>query len=167
MDCSPPGSSAHGDSSGKNTGVDCYALLQWIFPNQGSNPGLLHCRRILYRETLFPPLSICPWKGCCWPRWTQRSGQMVLAHLSTWHSCWLRQGSCIIGGSLDTYPGSPLHGVRACFRRMAAKGWCCFQLLKELVKHLDKGYLSKTWLDHGFAQNKASCLGRRVRLMQS
>ena len=37
------------DSPGKNTGVGCHALLQGIFPTQGSNPGLLHCRRILYR----------------------------------------------------------------------------------------------------------------------
>ena len=44
MDCSPPGSSVHGDSSGKDTGVD----IQGIFPTQGSNPGLPHCRRILY-----------------------------------------------------------------------------------------------------------------------
>ena len=28
MDCSPPGTSVHGDSSGKNTGVGCHALLQ-------------------------------------------------------------------------------------------------------------------------------------------
>ena len=32
----------------KNTGVDCLSLLQRIFPTQGSNPGLLHCRHILY-----------------------------------------------------------------------------------------------------------------------
>ena len=38
MDCSPPGSSVHGDSPGKNTGVGCHALLQGIFPIQGSNP---------------------------------------------------------------------------------------------------------------------------------
>ena len=44
MDCSPPGSSVYGDSPGKNTEVCCYALLQVIFPTQGSNPGLLHCR---------------------------------------------------------------------------------------------------------------------------
>ena len=37
MDCSPPGSSVHGDSSGKNSGVGCHALLQGIFPTQGSN----------------------------------------------------------------------------------------------------------------------------------
>ena len=45
----PPDSSVHGDSPGKNTGVGCHALLQGIFPNQGSNPGLPHCRWILYR----------------------------------------------------------------------------------------------------------------------
>ena len=37
------------NSSGKNTGVNCYSYLQGIFQNQGSNPGLLHCRQILYR----------------------------------------------------------------------------------------------------------------------
>ena len=31
MNCSPPGSSVHGDSPGKNTGVGCCALLQGIF----------------------------------------------------------------------------------------------------------------------------------------
>ena len=49
MDRIPPGSSVHGDSPGRNAGVGCHALLQGIFPTQGSNPGLLHCRRILYR----------------------------------------------------------------------------------------------------------------------
>ena len=48
MDCSPPDSFDHGDSPGKNTGVGCHALLQGIFPTQGSNPHLLHCRQILY-----------------------------------------------------------------------------------------------------------------------
>ena len=37
------------DSLGKSTEVDCNALLQGIFPTQGSNLGLLHCRQILYR----------------------------------------------------------------------------------------------------------------------
>ena len=49
MDCRPSGSSAHGDSPGKNTGVGCHALLQGIFSTQGSNPGFPHCRRILYQ----------------------------------------------------------------------------------------------------------------------
>ena len=48
MDCSPPGSSVHEDSSGKNTGVGCHALLQGIFLTKGLNPGLWLCKRMLY-----------------------------------------------------------------------------------------------------------------------
>ena len=48
MECSPPGSFVHGDSLGKNTGVGCHALPRGIFPTQGSNPSLLHCRWFLY-----------------------------------------------------------------------------------------------------------------------
>ena len=48
MDCSPPGSSVHGDSPCKNTGVGYHLLLQRIFPTQGLNPGLPHCRQTLY-----------------------------------------------------------------------------------------------------------------------
>ena len=36
------------NSPGKNTGVGSHSLLQGIFPTQGSNPGLLHYRQILY-----------------------------------------------------------------------------------------------------------------------
>ena len=39
VDSSPSGSSVHGDSPGKKTGVGCHALLQGIFPTQGWNPG--------------------------------------------------------------------------------------------------------------------------------
>ena len=37
------------DSPGKSTGVECHFLLQGIFPTQGLNPGLPHCRQTLYR----------------------------------------------------------------------------------------------------------------------
>ena len=49
MDCNPPGSTVHGDSPGRNTGVGCHALL----PTQGWNPGLPHCRLILYQLSYF------------------------------------------------------------------------------------------------------------------
>ena len=48
MDYSPPGSSVRGNSPDKNTAVGCHALHQGIFPTQGSNPGLPHCKCILY-----------------------------------------------------------------------------------------------------------------------
>ena len=51
------------NSLGQNTGVDSLSLLQGIFPTQGSNPGLPHCRQILYQlrykrspSYLFSPL---------------------------------------------------------------------------------------------------------------
>ena len=37
------------NSPGQNTGVSSLSLLQGIFPTQVSNPGLLHCSRILYQ----------------------------------------------------------------------------------------------------------------------
>ena len=37
------------NSLGQNTGVGSLFLLQGIFPTQGSNPGLPHCRQILYQ----------------------------------------------------------------------------------------------------------------------
>ena len=48
MECNLPGSSVHGNSPDRNTDVRCYALLQGIFPTQGLNPDLPHCRWILY-----------------------------------------------------------------------------------------------------------------------
>ena len=44
----PDGLYSPWDSPGKNTGVGFCSLLQGIFPTLGSNPGLLHCRWILY-----------------------------------------------------------------------------------------------------------------------
>ena len=37
------------NSPGQNTGVGSLSLLQGIFPTQGLNPGLPHCRQILYQ----------------------------------------------------------------------------------------------------------------------
>ena len=36
-------------SPGQNTGVGSLSLLQEIFPTQGSNPSLPHCKQILYQ----------------------------------------------------------------------------------------------------------------------
>ena len=78
MDCSLPGSSSMGgDSPCKNTGVGCHALVQGIFPTQGLNPGIPHCRRILYCLSHQGSPRILEWvahpfsRGSSWPRnWT-------------------------------------------------------------------------------------------------
>ena len=55
---------------GKNTGVGGHALLQGIFPTQGSNLCLLHCRWILYHQATWespcsPPIG-CPGGNAPW-----------------------------------------------------------------------------------------------------
>ena len=64
MDYSPPDSSVHEDSPGKNTGVGCYDLLQGIFPTQGLNAGQ-HCRQILYYLNHLGTSKLCVKKAKC------------------------------------------------------------------------------------------------------
>ena len=45
VDCYLPGSSIHGIFQTRIFGAGCHFLLQGIFPTQGSNPGLPHCRK--------------------------------------------------------------------------------------------------------------------------
>ena len=47
------------NSLGQNTGVDSLSLLQGIFPTQGLNPGLPHCRQILYQLSHKGSPSLC------------------------------------------------------------------------------------------------------------
>ena len=49
MGCSLPGSSVHGIFQAKKLEWVAIFLLQGIFPTPRLNPGLLHCRQILYR----------------------------------------------------------------------------------------------------------------------
>ena len=66
------------NSLGQNTGVGSRSLLQGIFPTQGSNPGLPHCRQILYQLCHKESPRILEWGAYCfssvssWPRnWTR------------------------------------------------------------------------------------------------
>ena len=76
----PHGLHSPWNSPAQNTGVGSLSLLQGIFPTQGSNPGLLHWRRILYQLSHKGSPRILEWvaypfsKGSSQPRdWTQVS----------------------------------------------------------------------------------------------
>ena len=86
----PAGSSVHGDSSGKNTGVGCHALLQGIFPTHGLNPGLLHCRQTLSRPSHQGSPRILEWVAYPFSRGT------------SWPRNWIRV-SCIVGGFFTSW----------------------------------------------------------------
>ena len=76
------GSSVPGDSPGKNTKVGCHVPLQGIFPTQGSNLSLPHCRQILYHLSHQESPIILEWvaypfsRGSSW--WTLESNQGLL-----------------------------------------------------------------------------------------
>ena len=91
MDCSLPGSSVHGDSPGKNTGVGCHALLQGIFPTQVSR--LL---RLLHWQADYLPL---------YHLWSPNLGSLIylpmiyllsINHLPTYISIYV----CMFGGGM-------------------------------------------------------------------
>ena len=73
------------NSPDQNTGVGSHFLLQGIFPTQGLDPGLLHCRRILYQLSY---------------KWSPRILEWVAYPFSS-RSSWPRNQtgvSCIAGG---------------------------------------------------------------------
>ena len=76
----PHGPYSPWNSPGQNTGVDNLSLLQGIFPSQELNPGLPHCRQILYQLSHQGSPRMLEWaaypfsRGSSWPRnWTSVS----------------------------------------------------------------------------------------------
>ena len=77
------------NSPGQNTGAGSLSLLQGIFPTQGLNPALLHCRQILYQLSHKGSPRILEWVA--YP-FSSRSFQPRNR----------TRVSCIAGGSLPT-----------------------------------------------------------------
>ena len=76
------------NSPGQNTGVGSHSLLQGIFPTQGLNTGLPHCRRILYQLSH---------KGS--PRMLER-----VAYPFSSRSSWLRNWTRVLCIQADSLP---------------------------------------------------------------
>ena len=74
-----------------NTGVGCYSLLQRIFPTQGLNTVLLHCRQILYRHQRHQRcnanfLQWEPFISCFFSFWLPHAASQ---DLSSWTKDWI------------------------------------------------------------------------------
>ena len=119
MAYSPPGSSVHGESPGKNTGVGCHALLQGILPTQGSNPGLPHCRPILYhlchqgRELLY--VCVCTRVCVCikaqvtlWCHQNSSAIRLSKNSSAAWETCRKIRFNPWSQGSLGVGNGNPV-----------------------------------------------------------
>ena len=111
MDCSPPSFSVCRDSPGKNTVVGGHALLQGIFPTQGLNPVLSHCRWILYCLSHQGSPRILEWVDHPFSRGTSQPRN------------WTRV-SCIAGGFFTSCAGS-WWNLMECF--------CCVYIQPMLV----------------------------------
>ena len=94
-ECNLPGSFVYGDSPGKITRGGCHALLHGIFPTQELNPGLPHCRQILYHLHHQRSPRILGWvaypfsRETSWPRnWTRVSciAGGVFTNWATWEA---------------------------------------------------------------------------------
>ena len=94
---------------GQNTWVGSLCLLQGIFPTQGFNQGLLHCRQILYQLSHQGSPRILEWAAYPFSR----------------RSSWPRdqiEVSCIAGGFFtNSYRGSPVGYINTASK--SASGW--------------------------------------------
>ena len=121
MDWSPPGSSVHRDSPGKNTG-------------EGSNPGLMYCRRICYHLNHQGSPRILKWvaypfsRWSSWPRNWTRLSYIAGGFFTSWatreahYTYYSSHQVCVCAKSLQScltlsdpmdcsQPGSSVHGI--------------------------------------------------------
>ena len=91
------------NSLGQKTGMGSLSLLQGIFPNQGLNPGLPHCRQILYQLSHQGSPRILEWvaypfsRGSSRPRnWTR-----VSCIAGRFFTSWATRGALNIVNSLS------------------------------------------------------------------
>ena len=81
VDCSLPGSTIHGIF---HTGVGCHFLLQEIFPTQGLNPGLPHCRHSSIEViTIYHKISLVS-RGTNSSSSIYKVVSVIIAHSTPW-----------------------------------------------------------------------------------
>ena len=108
------------NSPGQNTGVGSRSLLQGIFPTHGSNPGLLHCRQILYQLNHQRSPRILEWVA------------YPFSCRSPWP--WNRtRVSCITGGFFTSWATREAHVVWPChMRRTTERSPKCQKSMEKL-----------------------------------
>ena len=145
MECSPPGSSVHGDSPSKNTRVGCHALLQGILPTQGSNPGLPNCRWILYHLSYQGSPRILEWvdypfsRESSQPRnWTRVSLLQADSLPAAAAAKLLQLCQTLSDPMVCSLPGSSVHGIFQA--RVLEWGAIAFSTIAELQRNVSQNY---------------------------
>ena len=116
------------NSPGQNTGVGSLSLLQRIFPIQGSNPGLPHCRQILYQLSHKGSPRIPEWVAYPFssgsPRPRNQTG--VSCTVGRFFTNWAMRE--VLKAGYESVKGSPSHLyqmliTRDNFRPLSAQRW--------------------------------------------
>ena len=104
MLCSPPGSSVHRISQARVLERGSHFLLQGIFPTQGSNPSLQHCRQTLYHLS---------------HQGTLQGQNLLLIHFRVFDNTYLAIVGLLVNKSLGSPADSgPIHQARACYHML-------------------------------------------------
>ena len=141
----PHGLKSTWNSPGQNTGVGNLSLLQGIFPTQGSNPGLPHCRQILYQLSHKGGLRTLEWvnypfsRGSSQPRNQTRVSCIAGGFFTNWairkainfsHIILKRERQWLIHPTLR-YQGNVLHELTH-IRGLPDKDYCPHFINKEI-----------------------------------
>ena len=99
------------NSPGQNTGVGSLSLHQGVFPTQGSNPGLPHCRKVLYQLSHKGSPRILEWVAFPFSSRSSRPRN--------------RTGvSCMAGGFFTNWAIREAHGIlHSTKKKWAIKTW--------------------------------------------
>ena len=107
MCCSLPGSSVHGISQARVLEWGSHFLLQGIFPTQGSNPSLQHCRQTLYHLS---------------HQGTLQGQNLLLIHFCVFDNTYLAIVGLLVNQSLGSPADSgPIHQARACYHMLRTR----------------------------------------------
>ena len=107
------GSHSPWNSPGQNIGVGSLSLLQGIFPTQGSNPGLPHCRQTFYQLSHQGSPSI---RGM-----QVKTNNLTLVRMTIikksmnnkcWRGCGERESSYTVGGNIKKQYGGSLKTLK-------------------------------------------------------
>ena len=119
------------DSPGKNTGVGCHFLLQGIFPTQGSNLGLPHCRQTLLVASISSHLIWCSHYNAC-----------MLSHVRLFIHV-IFQARILECVAISFSRGSSSPGDQICFSHIASGFFTTEPLVKIIHTHTHTDQLQK------------------------
>ena len=159
------------NSPGQNTWLDSHSLLQGIFPTQGSNPGLLHCRWILYQLSHKGSPRILEYSsiaypfpsGSFWPRNWTRVSCVAGRFFTNWAimEAQLNVSECDMTTGFESTSGNwacPLASATAMVRTHRAS------LLVPGGKWAAAGTELPVLLNHGGRQSGPSCCKPKARV---